>query len=116
MTFTSPRLASLLAGDDDAPALHDGQRLFSRTDLRNGAEQAARGLQQLGLRRGDAVAVWLDQALPADLYARTSGNAAARCASQCPSACHTSPQCRTSPRSPRSSPSGPLPTRRAGPG
>ena len=52
-------LSGLLIGHDDAPALHDGDRVVSRAALRQGAAQAARGLQQLGLRRGDAVAVWL---------------------------------------------------------
>lgn len=55
----SPSLASLLIGQDDAPALRDGLRVCSRSSLREGAARAARGLQQLGLRRGDAVAVWL---------------------------------------------------------
>ena len=60
MTQNNPSsLASLLIGQDDAPALHDGHRLFSRAALRSGAAQAAHGLLQLGLRRGDAVAVWL---------------------------------------------------------
>ena len=56
---TSSSLASLLIGHDAAPALRDGPHRLSRGDLRHGAAQAARGLQQLGLRRGDAVAVWL---------------------------------------------------------
>ena len=55
----SSSLASLLIGHDDAPALRDGPRELSRAGLRQGADQAARGLRQLGLRRGDAVAVWL---------------------------------------------------------
>ena len=55
----SSSLASLLIGHDDAPALRDGPHRLSRAGLREGAAQAARGLQQLGLRRGDAVAVWL---------------------------------------------------------
>lgn len=60
MTQTnSSSLASLLIGQDDAPALHDGPHTFSRATLRNGAAQAAHGLRQLGLRRGDVVAVWL---------------------------------------------------------
>lgn len=54
-----PRLTDLLSGQDETPALCDGPRVFSRAALRDGAAQAARGLQQLGLRRGDAVAVWL---------------------------------------------------------
>jgi len=52
-------LAALLNQDGDAPALRDGQGEFSRSALRAGADHAARGLQQLGLRRGDALAVWL---------------------------------------------------------
>ena len=60
MTPPNPSsLASLLIGQDHAPALHDGHRSTSRAALRDGAAQAAHGLQQLGLRRGDAVAVWL---------------------------------------------------------
>ena len=55
----APRLAYLLHGQDDAPALHDGRRVFSRARLRAGAAHAAQGLHRLGLRRGDAVAVWL---------------------------------------------------------
>jgi fatty-acyl-CoA synthase len=55
----SPSLASLLIGQDDAPALRDGQRQFSRGALRAGVDHAVRGLRQRGLRRGDAVAVWL---------------------------------------------------------
>jgi fatty-acyl-CoA synthase len=58
-TPPSPLLTSLLIGHDDAPALHDGDRVFSRAGLRLGAAHTVRGLQQLGLRRGDAVAVWL---------------------------------------------------------
>lgn len=52
-------LASLLIGRDDTPALIDGTQVFSRAQLLDGAGRAAHGLQQLGLRRGDAVAVWL---------------------------------------------------------
>ncbi|MBC7728886.1 MAG: AMP-binding protein [Microbacteriaceae bacterium] len=55
----SSSLASLLIGHDDAPALRDGPHGLSRAGLRQGAAQAARGLRQHGLRRGDAVAVWL---------------------------------------------------------
>ncbi len=60
MTQTNPSsLASLLIGHDDAPALHDGHHTVSRAALRHGAAQATRGLRQLGLQRGDVMAVWL---------------------------------------------------------
>jgi acyl-CoA synthetase (AMP-forming)/AMP-acid ligase II len=53
------RLSDLLASHPDLPALRDGPQVLSRAELRDGATRAARGLQQLGLRRGDALAVWL---------------------------------------------------------
>lgn len=58
---TSPfeDLASLLAGHPDAAALRDDQQSLGRAQLLAGAGDAARALHQLGLRRGDAFAVWL---------------------------------------------------------
>jgi fatty-acyl-CoA synthase len=55
----SLRLADLLRGDDDAPALIDGERQVSRAALRAAARAAADGLAALGLQPGDALAVWL---------------------------------------------------------
>jgi len=55
----SPCLHAFLAGLDDAPALIDGQRRCTRSQLRDAAQSPAQGLQSLGSLRGDAVAVWL---------------------------------------------------------
>lgn len=55
----SLRLFDLLAGDDDAPALIDGERRFSRASLRQAALAAADDLWAIGLRPADALAIWL---------------------------------------------------------
>ena len=52
-------LASLLAGHPNAAALRDDQQALGREQLLAASGHAARALHQLGLRRGDAFAVWL---------------------------------------------------------
>lgn len=49
----------LQAGDADAIALHDGERIFTRGELRAASRRAASFLHELGVRRGDVIAVWL---------------------------------------------------------
>lgn len=52
-------LASLLQGGDEAPALIAAGRSASRAQLREQGDALAAHLQALGLRRGDALAIWL---------------------------------------------------------
>jgi acyl-CoA synthetase (AMP-forming)/AMP-acid ligase II len=52
-------LEDLLAGQDERAAFWYAGRTFSRRQLRDAAHQAAAGLHALGLRRGDALALWL---------------------------------------------------------
>lgn len=49
----------LLQGQDALPALVTDQTVLSRAQLRQAAHEAAQGLAALGLRRGDALALWL---------------------------------------------------------
>jgi fatty-acyl-CoA synthase len=53
------RLLDLLDGHDEAPALIDGPVRLTRATLRESAPRAARHLHDLGLRRGDTLALWL---------------------------------------------------------
>jgi non-ribosomal peptide synthetase component E (peptide arylation enzyme) len=55
----SLRLFDLLDADDNAPALIDGERRFSRARLRQAALAAAEDLWAMGLRPADALAIWL---------------------------------------------------------
>jgi fatty-acyl-CoA synthase len=55
----APSLTDLLRGDDDALALFDGDRQVTRAHVRSAARAAADGLYALGLRPGDALAIWL---------------------------------------------------------
>ncbi len=52
-------LEDLLAGDDDRPAVLFKDLTLTRAQLRLQAGQAAAALHALGLRRGDALALWL---------------------------------------------------------
>ena len=54
-----PRMSDLLTGHDHHAALVDGERIITRLQLRQAAELAARHLYHIGLRRGDAMAIWL---------------------------------------------------------
>lgn len=49
----------LESGDADLVALHHGARTITRGELRLASQRAASFLRELGVRRGDAVAVWL---------------------------------------------------------
>ena len=49
----------LLRGHDEAAALVLADRVTTRGQLRLASERAARGLSSMGLRRGDALALWL---------------------------------------------------------
>jgi len=49
----------LCSGNPDAAAVHIGDQSFSRGDLRLASQRAATLLYDLGLRRGDTLAVWL---------------------------------------------------------
>ena len=53
------RLIDLLAGHDAEPALIEGSTRISRGALRHASLQAARHLHDLGLQRGDTLALWL---------------------------------------------------------
>lgn len=57
------RLADLLQGLDDRPALYAHGRQASRRELREAALVLAAQWSSLGLRRGDAVALWLPNGL-----------------------------------------------------
>ncbi|MGH1360899.1 MAG: AMP-binding protein [Burkholderiaceae bacterium] len=59
MEQSSGNLFALLDGSDDLPAIVDGDRAWSREQLRNVSRQTAHYLKSLGLRRGDVLAVWL---------------------------------------------------------
>ena len=52
-------LDDLLAGQDDRAAFHFNGQICSRGQLREQAQAAAAALHSLGLRRGDALALWL---------------------------------------------------------
>ena len=52
-------LDDLLRGHDDRAALVLGDTRVTRGQLRQASERAAQGLSAMGIRRGDAVAVWL---------------------------------------------------------
>ncbi len=58
-------LENVLAGDDQAAAFVevDGEHAVSRAQLRQAAAEAAQGLSALGVKRGDALAVWLPNGL-----------------------------------------------------
>src|SRR5471030_1141977 len=49
----------LESGDADLLALHHGERTFTRGELRIASRRAASFLHELGVRRGDTIAVWL---------------------------------------------------------
>jgi acyl-CoA synthetase (AMP-forming)/AMP-acid ligase II len=49
----------LESGDADLIALHHGERAMSRGELRIASRRAASFLVELGVRRGDTIAVWL---------------------------------------------------------
>jgi fatty-acyl-CoA synthase len=53
------RLLDLLDGHDARPALIDGSLRLNRAELRQAALRAALHLHELGLRRGDTLALWL---------------------------------------------------------
>jgi fatty-acyl-CoA synthase len=59
MTSEPPRFRDLLALHAEKPAFHLGEVSASRGELARAAEAAAGLLLDLGLRRGDAIAVWL---------------------------------------------------------
>jgi fatty-acyl-CoA synthase len=56
---SQPSLSDLLAGHDHHAALVDGDRMFTRLQLRQAGQRAALHLHRIGLRRGDALAIWL---------------------------------------------------------
>ncbi len=49
----------LFCGHPDMPAAHIADQSFSRGDLRVASQRAATLLHELGLRRGDTIAVWM---------------------------------------------------------
>ena len=53
------RLLDLLDGHDTRPALIDGSLQVTRAELREAALRAASHLADLGLHRGDTLAIWL---------------------------------------------------------
>ncbi len=56
---TQGLIDAVLAGHDALPALVTAESTFTRVQLREAARAAAAGLYAMGLRRGDAMAVWL---------------------------------------------------------